>query len=354
MADATGDPDRYAWGTVTISVQDRPGPVSNVQVTTFADRALTLSWIPGAFNNSPILGYDLTVIRADTGQVFGTTTCVSTTCTVPTPGNGPDNAVHITVAARNALGLSDPVPYTDAVWSDLVPTAPANVSTAPLDHGLRITWTKPADAPGASPITSYLLTLGSVTASLSVSGKDAVGTAYALNLTDGSIANGASVPFSVASRNDFYAGRTTWNQSTGSDIPAGAPIATGAAPSANPDQTDGRTATLSWGGDFVDNGRPITTYFAGVFEGNNAPSCSVTGVETGNPQLSHDPTGPTIPADRGRLDLHDLPRTLAEPHLLVHRVRVQRPGLHGRAGRPGRPEARTRHSHRRADHGTAV
>lgn len=292
VADATGDPDRYAWGTVTISVQDRPGPVSNVQVTTFADRALTLSWIPGAFNNSPILGYDLTVIRADTGQVFGTTTCVSTTCTVPTPGNGPDNAVHITVAARNALGLSDPVPYTDAVWSDLVPTAPANVSTAPLDHGLRFTWTKPADAPGASPITSYLLTLGSTTASLSVSGKDPVGTAYALNLTDGSIANGASVPFSVASRNDFYGGRTTWNQSAGSDIPAGAPIATGAAPSATPDQTDGRTATLSWGGGFVDNGRPITIYFAGVFEGNNAPSCSVSGVETGNPQLSHDPTGP--------------------------------------------------------------
>src|SRR6185437_6225894 len=115
------------------------------------------SWIPGAFNNSPIVGYDLTVTRVDNGQVFGTTTCVSTTCTVSTPGNGPDNAVHITVAARNALGLSDPVPYTDAVWSDLIPTAPANVSTSPLDHGLRFTWTKPADSSGASPITSYLL-----------------------------------------------------------------------------------------------------------------------------------------------------------------------------------------------------
>jgi hypothetical protein len=288
VADATGDPDRYAWGTVTISVQDRPGPVSNVQVTNFADRALTLSWIPGAFNNSPIVGYDLTVTRVDNGQVVGVTTCVSTTCTIPTPGNGPDNAVHVTVAARNALGLSDPVPYTDAVWSDLIPTAPANVSTAPLDHGLRFTWTKPPDASGASPITSYLLTLGGVTASYSVSGKDAVGTSYSINLTDASIANGASVPYTVASRNDFYAGRTTWNQATGSGVPAGAPIATGVAPVATPHSSDGRTATFAWGGVFSDNGRAITSYFAGVYEGNNAPSCSVSGVENGQPVLNHD------------------------------------------------------------------
>ncbi|NEN07403.1 tandem-95 repeat protein [Diaminobutyricibacter tongyongensis] len=292
VSDATGDPARYAWGTVTVSVQDRPAPVSNVQVTTFADRALTLSWIPGAYNNSPILGYDLTVTRADNGQVFGVTTCVSTTCTVPTPGNGPDNAVHITVAARNALGLSDPVPYTDAVWSDLVPTAPANVSTTPLDHGLRFTWTKPADASGASPITSYLLTLGSVTASLSVSGKDGVGTAYSLNLTDAGVSNGASVPISIASRNDFYAGRTTWNQTTGSGVPAGAPIATGAVPVASPSRSDGRSATFSWGGAFADNGRAIQSYFAGVYEGNNAPSCTVTGVENGQPVLTVDNLGP--------------------------------------------------------------
>ncbi len=291
VADATGDPDRYAWGTVTISVQDRPGPVSNLQVTTFADRALTLSWIPGAFNNSPILGYDLTVTRVDNGQVFGTTTCVSTTCTVPTPGNGPDNAVHITVAARNALGLSDRVAYTDSVWSDLVPAAPANVSTTPLDHGLRFTWNKPADASGASPITSYLVTLGGVTASFSVSGKDPVGTAYSFNLTDGSIANGASVTFSMAARNDFYAGRTTWNQTTGSGVPAGAPILTGGAPVANPDAVDGHSATFSWGGVFAGNGRAITSYFAGVYEGNNAPSCTVTGVENGQPVLTRDQLG---------------------------------------------------------------
>ena len=37
VADATGDPSRYAWGTVTISVQDRPDPVTGPHVTGFGD-----------------------------------------------------------------------------------------------------------------------------------------------------------------------------------------------------------------------------------------------------------------------------------------------------------------------------
>ncbi len=291
VADATGDPDRYAWGTVTISVQDRPSPVSNVQVTTFGDRTLTLSWVAGAFNNSPITGYDLTVRRSDNGQVVGTTTCRSTTCAVPTPGNGPTNAVRITVAARNALGLSDPVPYTDSVWSDLVPAAPSSVASTPLDSGLRLTWTKPADVSGASPITSYLITLGGVSASLSVSGSDPVGTAYAFPFTGAGFTNGSNLTYSIASRNDFYAGRTTWNQTGGSNVPAGAPIATGAPPTAVPHASDGRTVTLSWGGIFTDNGKAITAYYAGVYEGGNAPTCTVTGVDVGQPVLNIDSQG---------------------------------------------------------------
>jgi hypothetical protein len=289
VADATGDADRYAWGTVTVSVQDRPSPVSNVQVLAFADRALTFSWIPGAFNNSPITGFDVTVTRATTGQLVSTTTCTTTTCVVPTPGNGPENAVHVAVSARNALGLSDPTSYAESVWSDVIPAAPTGVSTQPLDHGLRFTWTKPGDVAGSSPITSYLVVVGGVTASLSVSRGDAVGTSYALNVTDPGIANGAAIGFAIASRNDFYAGRTTWNQAQGSGVPAGAPILSGTAPVATPSLTDGTTATLSWPGVFGDNGASIITYYAAVFEGGSAPGCTVTGVESGSPQLRVDP-----------------------------------------------------------------
>src|SRR5690606_17141926 len=59
VADATLDPDRYVWGTVTISVQDVPDPVTAVQVTEFGDRMLKLAWVPGQFNNSAITGYEV-------------------------------------------------------------------------------------------------------------------------------------------------------------------------------------------------------------------------------------------------------------------------------------------------------
>lgn len=288
VADATGDPDRYTWGTVTVSVQDRPAPVSNVQVGTIADRSLTLSWIPGSFNNSPITGFEVTMASAATGQVLSTTTCTTTTCAITTPGNGPGNAVTLSVRARNALGLSDPTSYAEPVWSDVVPNAPTGLSAAPLDHGLRISWVKPADAPGSSPITSYLVSLGGVTNALQVSGSDPVGTSYSLNLTDAGIANGAAIGFTVAARNEFYQGRTTWNQSQGSGVPAGAPTVSGIAPVATPDTTDGTSATLSWSNAFGDNGKAITDYFAGVYQGGNAPGCSVTGVESGQPVLRAD------------------------------------------------------------------
>jgi len=288
VADATGDPDRYTWGTVTVSVQDRPAPVSNVQIAGIADRSLTLSWIPGAFNNSPITGFEV-AMTSSAGQVLSTTSCTTTTCAIATPGNGPSNAVTLSVRAKNALGLSDPTAYAEPVWSDVVPNAPTGLSAAPLDHGLRISWTKPPNASGASPITSYAVSLGGVTSALQVTGSDPVGTTYALNITDPGIANGASIGFSVSSRNGFYQGRATWNQSQGSGVPAGAPTTSGVAPVASPSNTDGTTVTLSWSNVFGDNGKTITDYYAGVFQGGAAPGCTVTGVETGSPSKSVDP-----------------------------------------------------------------
>lgn len=298
VADATGDPDRYTWGTITISVQDRPAAVSNVQISAIGDRSLTLSWIPGAFNNAPITGFEVAMTSAATGAPLSTTTCTTTTCAIETPGNGPDNAVRLSVRARNALGLSDPTSYAEPTWSDVVPNAPASVGSTPLDKGLRVVWTKPANAAGASPITSYLVTVGGVTSSLQVSGSDAVGTAYSLNVTDGTLANGVSVGITVAARNAFYQGRTTWNQTQSSGVPAGAPVVTGT-PAASPNTADGSTATLSWPNVFADNGKAITAYYAGVFQGSAQPSCSVTGVESGQPVPHIDPTSGSFKKTQG-------------------------------------------------------
>ncbi|MGH1522653.1 fibronectin type III domain-containing protein [Leifsonia sp. L25] len=117
---------------------------------------------------------------------------------------------------------------------------------------------------------------------------------YALNVTDPGIANGAAIGFTVASRNAFYQARATWNQTSGSGVPAGAPVLTGTAPSAAPNTADGSSATLSWPSVFGANGKAITDYYAGVFQGTAEPGCTVTGVETGNPVLHVDPTSSTF------------------------------------------------------------
>jgi hypothetical protein len=286
VADATGDPDRYAWGNVLISVQDRPDPVADVHPAGFADRSITMSWAPGSSSNSPIIDYQVTMTSAATGQVISRTTCAATTCSVRTPGNGPANAVNVAVTARNAIGVSDPVAYGESLWSDVVPAAPTNLATSALDHGLRLTWTRPADVSGASGITSYVASVGGIAKTINVSGGDRPGTPYAINITDPSIANGASIPVSVTSRNDYYGGTLSWNHADGTGVPAGAPIATGI-PSATPDAETGTRVTMAWPGVFDGNGTSISTYYAAAYTGTT-PRCTVTGVDDGAPKLSVD------------------------------------------------------------------
>ena len=109
VADATDDPSRYAWGTVTISVQDRPDPVTGASVTGFGDGTLDVVFGAGGFNNSPITGYEIELLDPSSGEVLRRSNCDATTCTVATPGNGQSNAVVVQVRARNGIGLSDPV-----------------------------------------------------------------------------------------------------------------------------------------------------------------------------------------------------------------------------------------------------
>lgn len=270
VADATGDPDRYAWGSVRISVQDRPDPVANLQITGVGDRSLTAAWTAGAFNNSPITGFEVTTTGAG-GTTM--TPCGATVCTIPTPGNGPDNAVKVSVKARNALGLSDAVTYPDSVWSNIVPAAPANLQVSPLDGGLHITWDKPPAVAGASAVTSYVVTVGGSTTTLPA------GT-YAYDATG--LANGTTQPVTVASRNAFYGGGAVWNFASTSGVPAGPPLASGAAPSVSVDLQNGTSATVSWKGIFSDNGRPITTYYVAAWSGGSAPTCSASGTFDSN------------------------------------------------------------------------
>jgi hypothetical protein len=171
---------------------------------------------------------------------------------------------------------------------DIIPPPPTGLSATPLDNGLRVTWQEPS-SPG-SPIDRYIVTVGGTTRMLSAS--SCVGGVCARNVTSASLANGTSVVYTVSARNSAPNTLATWNSSSGTGTPAGAPIAI-ASPTASGSVTDGTTATVEWAGTFGDNGKAITDYYVAVYTGS-APSCVVEGVEEGNPHLTAEPVGPGV------------------------------------------------------------
>jgi len=309
VADATDDPDRYVWASVRISVQDVPEPVTNVRVQSYGDRSLDIAWAPGSANNSPIEGFRATVTRAGDGSVFETVDCAFSPCSVPTPGNGPDNRVRISVVAINAQGESGPSSLPDAVWSDLVPPAPPIVGIEPLDRGLRIGWSKPAQDASASPIRSYRVVVGPVVRQLTVGADDAAGTVYWLNVVDASLENGSAYDVSVSARNGSFDPLTNWNSSSGSGTPAGPPLVVGA-PSAT-GSTTGTGATdhsvsVSWAGVFSPNGRSVQNHYVWISDSGSAPACTVTGVEEGSRSHTPPPGVRTVGGDATALTIDGL------------------------------------------------
>jgi hypothetical protein len=272
VADATNDPDRYVWGNVTISVEDRPDPVTNVRVLSFSNRQLTVDWNNGAANNSAIIDYQVVESDPGSGNTISTTTCSGPLCSITTPGNGPGSAVRLAVTARNAIGTSDPTSMSGSIWSDIIPAAPTNLNSTPLDHGLDITWAAPPDT-GGSPITSYVISVDGT------SPQTVDANTFEIQITDaGGIANGSAVGYSVSAHNSAFATLASWNSASGTGFPAGPPLyVTGNLPTASGVGNDGTSASLSWPSSFNSNGATITDYRAAAFPaGDSTPSCSPT------------------------------------------------------------------------------
>ncbi len=256
VADATGDSARNAWGTVRISVQDKPDPVTNLQVTEFGDRSLSVAFNAGAANNSPISGYEITLLDADTGAPVSTSTCSATTCEVATPGNGQNHRVRVSVAARNAIGLSTPTVLAAPVWSDVVPGAPGGLAAAPLDGGLRLKWNTVTPDGGGTPVRGYVVTVAGRTLSEVPAGGPTC-TRDSCFVDVGGLTNGSDVAFTVSARNDAYPALATWNTSQGSGRPFGPALAG----EITADATDSTgTVVVSWT-PFNGNGDPIQGYY---------------------------------------------------------------------------------------------
>jgi hypothetical protein len=264
VADATGDQERYVWGSVRISVQDRPDPVTGVSVSAFGDRSITLRWNPGNANNATITGYQV-LMYSPSLDLLGSTDCSGAVCEVRTPGNGPDHAVRLRVVAINSVGASTPVGAGESVWSDVIPAAPSAVTAAPLDGGLRVSWPAVPDPAGGSRVSSYLVQAGGSSATVS---PESCASTCSVNV--GGLSNGQAVGVTVSARNGAYAALAAWRSQSTTGTPAGPPLLVGT-PSAAASDT---AISVAWAGVFADNGRQIDSYRAVVYTGA-APTCAV-------------------------------------------------------------------------------
>jgi len=276
VADATNDESRYVWGTVVVSVQDKPDPVANLSPSGFGDKTIMMRWNAGPANNSPITSYTVTTTAG--GVTVNTTECAGTTCAITTTGNGPSNSVKVTVVAVNAIGESEPVTLADSVWSDIIPVAPTSLSASPLNHGLRLTWNAVPAPAGGTAVDRYKVVVGGFEATLGLSQCDS-STCTWDTPSSWVLDNGVAVTYTVSARNSAYTALSVWNTSEPrSGIPAGPPIAL-SAPVAT--VVNDSTATLSWAGAFNENGRPVTAYTAAAYTGS-APTCAPDGTITRN------------------------------------------------------------------------
>ncbi len=259
VLDGTGEPDRATWGTVRIAVQDRPGPVTGLTVTGFGDRTLTVSFSPGPSNNSAITGFEV-VARTAAGAAT-TTRCGGTSCVVGTPGNGPSNAVSVSVIARNAIGTSDQVVSPTPVWSDLVPAAPTTLSLAPRDGELEARWTPSSVPAGGSPVRQYDVAVdGRPVQSVDAGTCDGSG----CRTTVRGLVNGSAATVTVTARNGAFPALAVWPSTSTVGTPYGAPVASPPSAVATPDApaaSGTASITVSWPA-FGGNGDAVKGYYA--------------------------------------------------------------------------------------------
>jgi hypothetical protein len=291
VADATGDPSRFVWGAVRISVQDAPDPVTALRVQAFGDRSVSVAFAPGASNNAPIERFEVSATRVADGNTT-VTACTSSPCTLSTSGNGPDNRVRISVVAVNSQGSSRATMLAEPVWSDLVPPAPALLQALPLDQGLRVSWVKPVQESGASPIRSYRVVVGAVTQPpFAVDADDPAGTRYVIDV--GALDNGTAYSVSVSARNASFEPLTSWAVATTTGTPAGAPVALATPTAVGSVSVSGAgqaSVSIDWAGVFAANGRAVQAHYVWIATSGTPPACVVTRTETGDVQHSVPPS----------------------------------------------------------------
>ena len=255
-----------------------PGAPTDV-VGSPKDKAVALTWTaPASDGGSPITGYRITPWIKDKAQPAVLTGSAATSYTVTGLSNS--TTYTFTVAAINAIGTGPESAQSPPVRpaGPTTPGVPTEVTGAPGDRSVLLSWTAPA-SDGGSPITGYRITPW-----IRDKAQPAVLTgSAATSHTVTALTNGTTYTFTVAAINAVGTGP----QSAASPAITPAAAAVPGAPTAvTGSPLDGAVA-LSWTAPLSDGGSAITGYQVTPYVGTTAE----TPILTGSSATSHTVTG---------------------------------------------------------------
>jgi hypothetical protein len=282
ILDATEDPSRQVFGTVRVSVQDRPDtPVAPTAVGgPLEEGVIALRITPPEANNSAVTGYTITSTsnggyRHDCGTAL--------ICSLDDLQPGLDYA--FSVVATNAVGPSAPSPASAPLGVDFVPQAPASVGADPLrtDTGaaaLRVTWSAVPDPARGSPVTGYTVQLaGAGTTWTTTTGASATSLDTSAG---GSLTAGVDYVATVWATNGADVAEGDWRRTSSAAVrPIGPPTEVAGGVSASVTGTAG-AVRVDWGASDPNGGSSVV-YSVGRFaDGEALPdSCTATGAQPG-------------------------------------------------------------------------
>ena len=271
VSDATGDPSRFVYGSVRISVQDRPDtPAAPVRADGgYEEGQITLRLAASQSNNSPILRYEVVGqggYRHDCG--------LELRCSLNdlTPGV----RYQFQVVATNGVGSSDVSPSSVDFAADYLPAAPASVTaraTAANPSGsLAVEWTPvPNPSPGTS-ITRYVVRVTGPGVDLRTS--VSAGTTSVSGDAGGQLSPNTSYVVTVYAQNSaLVLSDADWRRTSSAPVTTvGTPGQVGALTAASIDAS-GRVQ-VTWGAADPNGAGSVSYRILRLDEGGGAPACA--------------------------------------------------------------------------------
>jgi hypothetical protein len=243
VRDATDDSAREVAASITLRVRGKPAAPAAPRVGEVRDSTVVLTWTAPDNRGEPISGYE--VVASPGGRPYS---CASTTCTIDGLTNNTEYT--FTVAARNAVGLSDPSPASASARPDAVPSTPGAPQWTGFGDGeLTAQWNVP-DTTG-SPVSSYTLMI-----SPAPSGGSGTVTTSGTSYTFRGLTNGTAYSVQVRAHNRAPE-PSAFSAPSGTQIPAGKPDA----PSffqESVQSTASQQLQVSWNASPSNNGDPLT------------------------------------------------------------------------------------------------